>query len=87
MLKIMPDVIMYCTGTCPYCEAAEALLVKKGIQVRKILVDKNPDEMTNMIEKTKRRSVPQIFIGELHVGGFDDLTELNATGKLEPLLQ
>ena len=83
----MPDVSMYCTKICPYCNRAELLLNKKGMQVRKIFVDTDPDEMTNMINITGRRTVPQIFIGELHVGGFDDLAELDIEGKLDSLLQ
>ncbi len=84
----MPDVRMYCTQTCPYCNRAEMLLNKKGIKVEKIFVDKNPDEMDNMIKfSNNRRTVPQIFIGELHVGGFDDLAELNIEGELDSLLQ
>jgi len=84
----MPDVRMYCTQTCPYCNRAEMLLNKKGIKVKKIFVDKNPAEMNNMIKvSNNRRTVPQIFIGELHVGGFDDLAELNSEGKLDSLLQ
>ncbi len=78
---------MYCTQTCPYCNRAEMLLNKKGMQVRKIFIDSNPDEMTSMINITGRRTVPQIFIGELHVGGFDDLAELDIEGKLDSLLQ
>jgi len=83
----MPDVSMYCTQTCPYCNRAELLLNKKGMQVRKIFIDSDPDEMTSMIKITGRRTVPQIFIGELHVGGFDDLAELDSEGKLDSLLQ
>ncbi len=83
----MPDVSMYCTQTCPYCNRAELLLNKKGMQVRKIFIDSDPDEMTSMINITGRRTVPQIFIGELHVGGFDDLAELDSEGKLDSLLQ
>ncbi len=78
---------MYCTQTCPYCNRAELLLNKKGMQVRKIFIDSDPDEMTSMIKITGRRTVPQIFIGELHVGGFDDLAELDSEGKLDSLLQ
>ena len=78
---------MYCTQTCPYCNRAEMLLNKKGVQVKKIFVDNNIEKMTNMIEITGRRTVPQIFIGEFHVGGFDDLAELDIEGKLDSLLQ
>ncbi|MCK5877941.1 MAG: glutaredoxin 3 [Candidatus Marithrix sp.] len=83
----MSDVSMYCTQTCPYCNRAEMLLNKKGVQVKKIFVDNNIEKMTNMIEITGRRTVPQIFIGEFHVGGFDDLAELDIEGKLDSLLQ
>jgi glutaredoxin 3 len=65
---------------------AERLLNQKGVQVQKILVDTNPQEMEKMIEITGRRTVPQIFIGDRHVGGYDELVELDIDGKLEPLL-
>ncbi|RKZ47382.1 MAG: glutaredoxin 3 [Candidatus Parabeggiatoa sp. nov. 3] len=81
----MPIVRMYSTLICPYCMRAEGLLNKKGVQVEKILV-KNEQEMINMAEITGRRTVPQIFIGERHVGGFDDLVELDMAGELDPLL-
>ncbi len=81
----MPIVRMYSTLICPYCMRAERLLNKKGVQVEKILV-KNEQEMINMAEITGRRTVPQIFIGERHVGGFDDLVELDMAGELDPLL-
>jgi glutaredoxin 3 len=83
----MPAVRMYSTQICPYCMRAERLLNQKGVQVDKILVDKNPEEMQKMIEITGRRTVPQIFIGERHVGGCDDLMELDRKGELDPLLQ
>ncbi len=83
----MPAVRMYSTQVCPYCMRAERLLNQKGVQVDKILVDKNPEEMQKMIEITGRRTVPQIFIGERHVGGCDDLMELDRKGELDPLLQ
>lgn len=83
----MPTVSMYSTLICPYCMRAERLLNKKGVQVHKILIDSNPEEMTKMIEITGRRTVPQIFIGDRHVGGYDDLVELDMEGELEPLLQ
>jgi glutaredoxin 3 len=65
---------------------AERLLNQKGVQVQKILIDRNPQEMEKMIEITGRRTVPQIFIGDVHVGGYDDLVELDIDGGLEPLL-
>jgi len=65
---------------------AENLLKKKGVQVNKIFVDRNPKEMEKMMEITGRRTVPQIFIGDRHVGGYDDLVELDIEGELDPLL-
>jgi len=82
----MPKVIMYSTQVCPFCIRAEQLLNKKGADVEKILIDRDPDAMQKMMEITGRRTVPQIFIGERHVGGFDDLVELDTEGELEPLL-
>jgi glutaredoxin 3 len=83
----MPVIRMYSTQLCPYCLRAERLLNQKGAAVDKILVDSNPEELTKMIQLTGRRTVPQIFIGEHHVGGFDDLVELDIEGELDPLLQ
>ncbi len=82
----MPEIRMYSTRICPYCIRAERLLNKKGVQVQKILVDHQPEELTKMIEITGRRTVPQIFIGERHVGGYDDLVDLDLEGELDPLL-
>jgi glutaredoxin 3 len=65
---------------------AERLLNKKGVEVQKIYIDTNPHELKKMIKITGRRTVPQIFIGNQHVGGFDDITELDLDGKLDPLL-
>ena len=83
----MPIIRMYSTQLCPYCLRAERLLNQKGVAVNKILVDNNPEELTKMIQLTGRRTVPQIFIDERHVGGFDDLVELDLEGELDPLLQ
>ncbi len=81
-------VLMYTTGVCPYCNMAERLLKSKGIDViEKIRVDLEPEQRALMMEKTGRRTVPQIYIGETHVGGFDDLSALDREGKLDPLLQ
>lgn len=78
---------MYCTHVCPYCSMAERLLNKKSVtNIDKIFVDQNPAEMEKMIEISGRRTVPQIFIGEKHVGGYDDLVALDQSGSLEPLL-
>lgn len=83
----MPEILMYCTRICPYCIRAERLLRNKGAEIKKIHVDQSPDAMRQMIELTGRRTVPQIFIGSRHVGGFDDLVELDMEGELEVLLQ
>lgn len=83
----MPRVKMYCTAVCPYCVMAEKLLLKKGVtDLEKIRVDLEPQRREEMMRVTGRRTVPQIFIGERHVGGFDDLAELDAGGGLDPLL-
>ncbi|GGI19816.1 MAG: glutaredoxin 3 [Oxalicibacterium faecigallinarum] len=81
-------VTMYSTGVCPYCVMAERLLKAKGIDdVQKIRVDLDPQQRALMMEKTGRRTVPQIYIGDTHVGGFDDLNALERAGKLDSLLQ
>lgn len=79
---------MYCTAGCPYCVAAERLLNSKGVaHIEKIRVDMQPVRRTEMMERTGRRTVPQIYIDDRHVGGFDDLAALNAAGGLDPLLR
>ena len=79
---------MYTTAVCPYCNMAERLLKAKGIdEIEKIRVDLQPDQRVQMMEMTGRRTVPQIYIGHTHVGGFDDLSALDREGKLEPLLR
>lgn len=84
----MPQVTLYGTQLCPYCRRAEQLLKNKGItDLKKIAVDSDPSEMDTMIARTGRRSVPQIFIGETHVGGYDDLAALDRQGRLDALLQ
>lgn len=86
----MPRILMYCTRVCPYCVRAEQLLAKKGFsgdQIEKIQVDDFPEKREEMVRITGRRTVPQIFIGERHVGGFDDIAALDAAGELDPLLQ
>ena len=83
----MARVLMYCTAVCPYCTMAERLLTRKGVtQIDKVRVDLDQQKLSEMMEKTGRRTVPQIYIDEFHVGGFDDLSELDQDGKLEPLL-
>ena len=84
----MPKVLMYCTAVCPYCVRAEQLLHSKGVtEIEKIRVDLNPEERDAMMARTGRRTVPQIYIGETHVGGFDDLAALDRAGNLDPLLK
>ncbi len=81
-------VVMYSTMHCPYCTMAERLLNARGVlDIEKIMIDGNETLRTEMMEKTQRRTVPQIFIGDTHVGGFDDLSALDKAGKLLPLLQ
>jgi glutaredoxin 3 len=81
-------VVMYSTGVCPYCVMAERLLKAKGVDnIEKIRVDLDPQQRVTMMEKTGRRTVPQIYIGETHVGGFDDLSALDRQGKLDELLR
>jgi glutaredoxin 3 len=78
---------MYSTAVCPYCQMAERLLREKGVtEIEKIRVDLDPVQRSEMMEKTGRRTVPQIYIGETHVGGYDDLSALDRAGKLDPLL-
>ena len=80
-------VVMYSTGTCPFCERAEALLKARGVSsIEKIRVDLEPARRDEMTSRTRRRTVPQIFIGDTHVGGFDDLSALDRDGKLTQLL-
>jgi glutaredoxin 3 len=78
---------MYSTAVCPYCVRAEMLLNAKGVtEIEKIRVDLDPRERVEMMQKTGRRTVPQIYIGDEHVGGFDDLAALEHAGKLDSLL-
>ena len=83
----MNKVRMYSTAICPYCVMAERLLLSKGVrQIEKLRVDLDPALRAEMMEKTRRRTVPQIYIGETHVGGFDDLARLDRSGQLDNLL-
>lgn len=84
----MAAVKMYSTGMCPYCTMAERLLTAKGVTViEKVRVDLEPEKRAEMMERTGRRTVPQIYIGDTHVGGFDDLAALDHAGKLDALLR
>jgi glutaredoxin 3 len=83
----MAQITMYTTATCPYCLNAERLLRNKGVEdIEKVRVDLDPQRRLEMMEKTGRRTVPQIWIGERHVGGFDDLRALDVAGELDSLL-
>jgi glutaredoxin 3 len=83
----MAKVVMYSTAVCPFCLMAERLLKSKGIeQIEKIRVDLEPRRRQEMMERTGRRTVPQIYVGERHIGGYDDLSALDRAGGLEPLL-
>jgi len=84
----MQPVKMYTTAVCPYCIRAKQILKSKGVeQIEEIRIDTDPEARARMMEITRRRTVPQIFIGETHVGGCDDLIALDGRGGLEPLLQ
>lgn len=83
----MTNVLMYTTAVCPYCVRAEQLLKRKGVQqIEKIRVDLQPDLRVEMMEKTGRRTVPQIYINGVYVGGYDDLAALDQAGGLDGLL-
>ena len=83
----MAKVLMYSTSVCPYCIQAERLLTAKGVTaIDKIRVDLQPEQRVAMMEKTGRRTVPQIYIGDTHVGGFDELSALDRAGGLDTLL-
>ena len=79
---------MYSTGVCPFCLMAERLLISKGVTaIEKIRVDLEPAKRAEMMERTGRRTVPQIYIGDTHVGGYEELASLDRAGKLEALLR
>ncbi len=83
----MAKVLMYTTAVCPYCIRAEQLLKRKGVaEIEKIRIDLEPERKEEMVQRTGRKTVPQIFIGDTHVGGCDDLHELDRQGGLDPLL-
>jgi glutaredoxin 3 len=83
----MAKVLMYSTGVCPFCQMAERLLRAKGVaEIEKIRIDLEPARREEMMQRTGRRTVPQIYVGERHVGGFDDLAALDRAGGLDPLL-
>lgn len=81
-----PEILIYTSATCPYCVAAANFLKSKGKQWREVRVDLDPAEREKMVTLAKRTSVPQIFVGDTHVGGFDDMMAMHREGKLEPLM-
>ena len=86
-MSAMPKIVMYATGVCPFCLMAERLLRAKGVaEIEKIRVDLEPKRRDEMMQRTGRRTVPQIYVGDRHVGGYDDLAALDRAGGLEPLL-
>ena len=82
----MSKVVVYSTTICPYCVRAKALLDRKGVEYEELYIEGNRELMREMLERSRRRTVPQIFIGNRHVGGYDDLAELDSLGELDPLL-
>jgi glutaredoxin 3 len=83
----MPKILMYATGVCPFCLMAERLLRAKGVaEIEKIRIDLEPARRDEMMQRTGRRTVPQIYVGDRHVGGYDDLAALDRAGGLDPLL-
>jgi glutaredoxin 3 len=85
--KKMPEVVIYSSPVCPYCIKAKQLLSSKGVDYKEIDISRDPALAAEVREKTGRQTVPQIFIGDYHVGGCDDLYALDAEGKLDELLQ
>ena len=81
-----PAITIYSTAICPYCVAAKNFLKSKGRQWTEVRIDLDPAEREKMMARTRRTSVPQIFVGDVHVGGYDDMMALHRAGKLEPLL-
>ena len=81
-----PEVTIYTGHRCAYCSAAKRMLDSKNVTYNEININEDPAKAEEMVERTNRQTVPQIFIGETHVGGFDDMAELNSEGKLDELL-
>ena len=77
---------MYTTRWCPFCVMAKRLLAAKGVAVEEVAVDSDPARRIEMVQRTGRRTVPQIFIGEQHIGGFEEMAQLDHKGELDPLL-
>jgi glutaredoxin 3 len=87
MFMSTPDIVMYSTHFCAFCDRARQLFARKRVSIREIKIDEQPEQRDIMLKRaTGRRTVPQIFIGERHIGGFDDLAALDRKGELDPLL-
>lgn len=82
----MPNVVIYSTKVCPYCVRAKLLLQRKGVGYQERMIENDRALMREMLQRTQRRTVPQIFIDDYHVGGYDDLAQLDSLGKLDRLL-
>lgn len=82
----MPNVVMYTTAICPYCVRAKRLLGHKGVDFEEIRIDSDQEQMRIMMQRSRRHTVPQIFIGDQHVGGYDELARLESFGKLDAML-
>ncbi|MCW8889027.1 MAG: glutaredoxin 3 [Sedimenticola sp.] len=82
----MPKVVMYTTAICPYCLRAKQLLSRKGVTFEELRIEGDRERMRQMIQRSQRNTVPQIFIDDFHVGGYDDMAEMDAMGELDPLL-
>ncbi|MBF6023631.1 glutaredoxin 3 [Lysobacter niastensis] len=85
-VRAVPEIVIYTTAICPYCVAAKNFLKSKGQSWTEVRVDLDPSEREKMVARARRTSVPQIFVGETHVGGYDDMIALHREGGLEPLL-
>ncbi len=83
----MPEITMYTSASCGYCVAAKNFLRSRGLEWREVRIDLDPEERARIVERARRTSVPQIFIGDTHVGGYDDMMALHRAGGLEPLLR
>ena len=83
----MPEIVLYTSATCGYCVAAKNFLKSRGLEWKEVRIDLDPAERARMVERARRTSVPQIFIGDTHVGGYDDMMALHRAGGLEPLLR
>ncbi len=82
----MSNIIVYSTAYCPYCVRAKQLLKRKGAEYKEVMVDQDPNLMQEMMERTQRRTVPQIFINDQSIGGYDELAQLDTKGELDSLL-